>query len=86
MKHLDLALPHDLDEYVQRRACAERCESAAEYVRELIRRDQRRTARESLEAALLQGLDDGPPIAMDADDWAEIRAAVDERLGSPKSS
>jgi len=52
--------------------------SASEYVRELIRADERRKAEEALEAALLEGLD-SPEAPMDPADWDAIRVAARRR-------
>ena len=44
----------------------------SEYVRELIRRDQKRKAREQLDALVLEGLDSGHPTPVDAGYWSNL--------------
>lgn len=47
-------------------------------------REVRIRGREALEQKLLEGLDSGEPSQMTAEDWAEIRRQVDERLQAEK--
>ena len=44
-----------------------------EYMRDLIRADQKQKARERVEALLLEGLESGPATEMTDEDWADIR-------------
>ncbi|MBL8291334.1 MAG: hypothetical protein JNN08_05835 [Bryobacterales bacterium] len=48
--------------------------SVGEYVRELIRSDEKRKVQEKLEALLMEGLQSGSPSEMTRKDWDEIRA------------
>jgi antitoxin ParD1/3/4 len=54
--------------------------SASEYVRELIRVDRKRRAKEHLESLLLEGIESGPAAEMTAADWEAIRTEVRQRL------
>ena len=56
-----------------------RCSSASEYVRDLIRADERRKAEEHLEALLLEGLK-GEQTVMDRADWQAVRDEALARL------
>lgn len=58
-----------------------RYSSASEYVRELIRADERRKAEETLVAALLEGLN-GPESALTSEDWTAIRTEALARLAA----
>lgn len=53
--------------------------SASEYIRELIREDQRRAAQEKLEAMLLEGLASGEPIEVTPEYWERKRKELLER-------
>ena len=55
--------------------------SASEYVRELIRSDQKRKAQERLESLLLEGLESGDAREFTAEDWAELKRRVWQRVG-----
>jgi antitoxin ParD1/3/4 len=79
MDTMNIAIPEGLKEFVQVRVHSGGYSSASEYVRELIRLDQRQSARDALESELLRGLASRPPEKMTARDWAEIRSAVPKR-------
>ena len=51
-----------------------------EYIRDLIRQDQKRKAKEHLETLLLEGLDSGTATPMSDGDWTEIRQAVRDKI------
>jgi putative addiction module CopG family antidote len=56
MQSMNISLPDPLKQYVDGQILAGRYSSASEYVRELIRADEKRKAEEQLEAKLLEGL------------------------------
>lgn len=58
-----------------------RYSSVSEYVRELIRTDERHKAQQALEAALLDGLN-SPETPLSEDDWKAIRAEAMTRLAT----
>ncbi len=76
---MNVALPENLKQYVIEQVAAGGYSSASEYVRELIRTDQKRKAQERLEMALLEGLDSGEARQLNAEDWAELRRRVWQR-------
>ncbi len=76
---MNVALPENLKEYVLQQVAAGGYSSASEYVRELIRTDQKRKAQERLETLLLEGLDSGDVRQLNAGDWAELRRRVWQR-------
>lgn len=49
--------------------------SASDYVRALIREDQKRKAEEKLEALLLKGLDSGEPIEVNTAWWKKRKSS-----------
>lgn len=57
----------------------------SEYVRELIRADQKRAARERIEAGIFRGLESGDPVEMTAEDWKSIREEVVRRHAARNS-
>ena len=72
MTSMNVSLPEELKEYVE--AQTKRGYSTpSEYVRELIREDQKRRAKTKLDALLLEGLNSGDPAPMDAKFWAELK-------------
>ena len=58
----------------------------SEYVRELIREDQKRHAKVKLDALLLEGLNSGQPIPADAKFWAELKQEALRKLESRKKT
>ena len=52
----------------------------SDYIRDLIRREQRVLAREELERKLLEGLYSGPATAMTPEDWKELRDGLRKRF------
>jgi antitoxin ParD1/3/4 len=56
--------------------------SVSEYVRELIRADQKRKVEERIDALLLEGLDSGEPIPVTKEYWEEKKRKLTERLGN----
>jgi antitoxin ParD1/3/4 len=81
METMNVALPQGMKDFVHRRMAEAGYSSASEYVRSLIRADQERTARESLETEILRGLQSGDSTPMTPEDWEEIRREVRRRCG-----
>ncbi|HEY2254038.1 MAG TPA: type II toxin-antitoxin system ParD family antitoxin [Variovorax sp.] len=61
-----------MKEFVDGQIAQGRYSSASEYMRELIRADEKRKAQEVLEARLLEGLG-GAESELTPDDWRAIR-------------
>jgi antitoxin ParD1/3/4 len=72
MQSMNISLPDTLKQYVDGQISTGRYSSASEYVRELIRADEKRKAEEQLEAKLLEGLSSAES-PLTADDWSAIR-------------
>ncbi len=72
MQSMNISLPEPLKEFVDGQVASGRYSSASEYVRELIREDEKRKAKERLEVLLLEGLD-GEESNLARKDFTEIR-------------
>ena len=81
MQTMNISLPDPLKEFVDGQIADGRYSSASEYVRELIRADEQRKARQALETALLEGLSSAESVLSD-DDWKAIRAEAMSRLAA----
>lgn len=57
---LNISLPEALKEFVHERVAEKTYSNPSDYVRALIREDQKRRAEEKLEQLLLEGLESGP--------------------------
>ena len=84
MESMNIAITPGLKEFVQRRVDEGGYSSVSEYVRELIRGDQRQSAQSILEAELMRGLASGPAEEMTKANWARIRAEVRRITASRK--
>jgi antitoxin ParD1/3/4 len=72
MQSMNISLPEPLKEFVDGQIAQGRYSSVSEYVRELIRADEKRKAEERLEALLLEGLH-GEETELTREDWQTIR-------------
>lgn len=80
METMNIALPESMKHFVQERVSEGGYSSVSEYVRELIRADQRRKVEERIDTLLIEGLDSGEPIPVTADYWDEKKRKLTERL------
>ena len=71
---MNIALPEPMRAYVASRVESGQYGNTSEYVRELIRRDQREQSVARLRAMVEDGLASGPARADTEDDWAELDA------------
>lgn len=73
MQTMNISLPDPLKKFVDDRMQEGRYSSVSEFVRELIRAEEKRWAEDQLEAFLLEGMQ-GHSTPMTKEDWADIRA------------
>ena len=85
MQSMNISLPEPLKQFVEMQIASGRYSSASEYVRELIREDEKRKAEERLEALLLRGLE-SQANEWTQDDVAQIKKAVRERLAAKQTN
>jgi antitoxin ParD1/3/4 len=72
MQSVNISLPDPLKQFVDAQIAQGRYSSVSEYVRELIRADEKRKAEERLETLLLEGLQ-GEEAEFTHEDWQAIR-------------
>ena len=72
MQSMNISLPEPLKQFVDGQIATGRYSSASEYVRELIRADEKHKAEDQLEARLLEGLNSAETELTPAD-WTAIR-------------
>ncbi len=85
MQSMNISLPDPLKQYVDGQISTGRYSSASEYVRELIRADEKRKAEEQLEAKLLEGLS-SPETALSPSDWKAIRKEAMAKVEARKQT
>jgi len=83
MTSMNVSLPEELKEYAEAQT-KQGYSTPSEYVRELIREDKKRKAREKLDALLLEGLNSGNPIPVDAKFWTDLKQEALAKLKSRK--
>ena len=76
MTSLNVSLPKMLKDYVEGQVSESGFSTPSEYVRALIREDQKRQAQEKLETMLAEGLKSGEPIEAAPGYWAAKRRAL----------
>jgi antitoxin ParD1/3/4 len=85
METMNIALPEAMKHFVQERVTEGGYSSVSEYVRELIRADQKRQAEERLDALLLEGLNSGEPIPVTREYWEAKRRKLTDRMSQSKT-
>ena len=83
MQSMNISLPDPLKQFVDGQIAQGRYSSASEYVRELIRADEKRKTEEQLEAKLLEGLNSTESELTPAD-WSVLRKDILARLEARK--
>ena len=86
MDTMNIALPSGLKDFVQTRVAENGYSSVSEYIRELIRADQKHLAKALLEEEILKGIRSGESLTMTSKDWDEIRGEVRRRYESRKNT
>lgn len=79
MTTLNVSLPDALREFVETRVAEGRYSTADDYLRDLVREDQRRNAQNHLDALLQEGLASGSSTPMTSQDWKDVRTEVQKQ-------
>jgi antitoxin ParD1/3/4 len=80
METMNIALPESMKAFVQKRVAEGGYSSVSEYVRDLIRADQKLRQEERIDALLLEGLQSGEPVEVTKDYWEEKKRKLAARL------
>lgn len=80
MGTMNIALPESLKSYVRERVADGGYGSVSEYVRELIRADQKQRLEVRIDALLLDGLNSGAPIEVMPVYWESKKRKLADRL------
>ncbi len=83
MQTMNISLPDPLKQFVDGQISTGRYSSVSEYMRELIRADEKRKAEEQLEAKLLEGLRSAESELTQAD-WVALRKEALAKLDARK--
>ncbi len=72
---LNISLPKSMKQFVETQVRRGSYSTPSEYIRALVREDEKQKARERLEAQILEGLR-SPASESDAQAWAELKRRV----------
>ena len=84
MQSMNISLPDPMKQFVDGQISQGRYSSASEYVRELIRADEKRKTEEQLEAKLMEGLN-SPEHELTPADWVAIRQEALAKLAQKQA-
>lgn len=78
MDNLTITLPTPLKEFIDAQVAAGVSPTPSDFIASLLREEQKRKARERIDALLLEGLN-SPSSEMTQEDWDRLRREVRER-------
>jgi antitoxin ParD1/3/4 len=83
---MNISLPDPMKQYVEEQVSAGAYSSASEYVRELVRADQKRHAKEQLEQILLNAINSGDPIDVTSEMVEDVREKLRTRAAQRRAA
>jgi antitoxin ParD1/3/4 len=79
MTTMNISLPVVMRKFIETQVAEEGYGTVSEYVRKLVREEQKRKTKEKLETLILEGLNSGEPIEVTPEYWEELRRRLKER-------
>ncbi len=76
MTTMNISLPDSMRMFIEQKITQGGYSTASEYIRQLVREDQKRAAQERLEALLMEGIESGPSIEITPEYWAQKKAKL----------
>lgn len=73
---MNISLPDSMRTFIEQKVTQGGYSTASEYIRQLVREDQKRAAQERLESLLMEGIESGPSIEATPDYWAQKKARL----------
>jgi len=86
MQTMNISLPDPMKQYVEEQVSAGGYSSASEYVRELVRADQKRRAKEELEQILMNAMNSGDPIDITPEVVEDVKRRLRARAVQRKAA
>jgi antitoxin ParD1/3/4 len=81
---MNISLPETMKDFVDEQVQGGGYGSASEYIRDLVRRDQKQRAETRLETLLLEGIDSGEDIPVTPEFWENLRRDLMARRAKKK--
>jgi antitoxin ParD1/3/4 len=85
MASMNISLPKPMKEFIEIRVEEDHYSTPSEYIRALVREDQKRREEQKLEAMLLESLQSGEAIDVTPEYWDTKRQSLLQRLGKGNS-
>jgi len=79
MTTMNISLPEAMRKFVEKQISEEGYSTASEYIRALLRDEQKRKAKAKLEDLLLEGIKSGDPIEVTPEYWEDLRRHLKAR-------
>lgn len=73
---ISFAIPEPIVAYIDNRVASGGYGNRSEYIRDLVRNDQREQAKVRLRELVAEGLASGPATAMTSADWADMESVA----------
>jgi antitoxin ParD1/3/4 len=86
MPTMNISLPENLKEFVESQVESGDYSSVSEFVRELVRREQKNREREKLEMRILEGLSSGDAVEITPEIWDRLRQRLHNQKSGPHQS
>lgn len=80
MTSLNISLPRAMKEYIETQVQEGSFSTPSEYMRTLVREDQKRQQQQKLESKLLESLESGEPVDITPEFWEQRRQALINRM------
>jgi antitoxin ParD1/3/4 len=79
MQTMNVSLPDSMKQFVDNQVSTGQYSSVSEYIRELVRADQKRKAKDQLEQVLLEALRSGDAVDLTPEMWEQLRQKIRAR-------
>ena len=83
-KTIHISLPDPLKQYMDERVTEGKYSTLSDYVRVLVREDQKRHAEERLEKLLLEGLESGRGAEYGSQEWDALWERIHSRINKAR--
>jgi antitoxin ParD1/3/4 len=84
MPTMNISLPENLKDFVESQVQSGDYSSISEFMRTLVRREQKDRDREQLELRILEGLSSGDAVEVTPEMWSQLRQRLRGREGKSK--